>query len=322
MSIHAPLRSRLTLYKLHALRLSESIPDELYLSIGGQHYDGGYIDPRTLPRRGGYWTIRYGETRFSRDNVIFDDEVRRSATVTVGLLEDDSPATPFDQNDLLGRFEIYLTPGIVNGIPMMGYAARGIRTCTYLGFERDDPTRLLSPNLMVFECTGDDGRYRLYIEPATFGGRAFAMDPLTVATPPSNSTSATVDGPLEDRSLAYFSIGFPDSRRLFVIRLSRPELVEHARRIVRGEETQEIHVSGLVSSGQALYNPGWRFRLSPRTIGFFENAIEVCDASPEMVEERIDAVGTDFLPGRRWCPWSSRVLAELTLTEVERLMHG
>jgi hypothetical protein len=40
-------------------------------------------------------------------------------------------------------------------------------------------------------------------------------------------------------------------------------------------------------------------------------SIEVCDAATTYVEEHLDEVGGAFLPGRRWCPWSSRVLEEI-----------
>jgi hypothetical protein len=40
-------------------------------------------------------------------------------------------------------------------------------------------------------------------------------------------------------------------------------------------------------------------------------SIEVCDAATSYVEEHLAEVGGAFLPGRRWCPWSSRVIAEV-----------
>ena len=61
----------------------------------------------------------------------------------------------------------------------------------------------------------------------------------------------------------------------------------------------------------APYNPRWSYHLDPASISFFQCAIEVCDASPQYVEEHLSEVGGAFLPGSTWCPWSSRVAEEV-----------
>jgi hypothetical protein len=111
---------------------------------------------------------------------------------------------------------------------------------------------------------------------------------------------------------ASFVIDSPPHEETFVIRLKDPAKIEHARRILRGEETMAVHVMGKIRRRAAPWNEPWRFVLVPRTIEFFELAIEVCDASIAYVEEHLHEAGSDFLPGRIWCPWGSRVIAEIT----------
>jgi hypothetical protein len=112
--------------------------------------------------------------------------------------------------------------------------------------------------------------------------------------------------------MASFVIDYPPREDTFVIRLKDPVKIEHARRILRGEETMAVHVMGKIRRRAAPWNDPWRFVLVPRTIEFFELAIEVCDASISYVEEHLAEAGGAFLPGRVWCPWGSRVIAEVT----------
>ncbi len=97
----------------------------------------------------------------------------------------------------------------------------------------------------------------------------------------------------------------------FVIQLVELEKVEHARRILRGEETLRVHIQGLIVKEPAAYNPGWSYHLAPKSIDFFEVAIEVCDATIDYVEEHLDEVGGSTLPGSHWCPWTSRLVDEV-----------
>jgi hypothetical protein len=63
---------------------------------------------------------------------------------------------------------------------------------------------------------------------------------------------------------------------------------------------------------KATYNPDWSFHLDPATIGFFEFQVEVCDANVTYIEEHLDEVGGSLLARSFWCPWSSRLVAEVT----------
>jgi len=47
---------------------------------------------------------------------------------------------------------------------------------------------------------------------------------------------------------------------------------------------------------------------------FFELQIEVCDSNVTYVEEHLEEIGGSFLPNSVWCPWSSKLMAEVSET--------
>ncbi len=116
-----------------------------------------------------------------------------------------------------------------------------------------------------------------------------------------------------DSPTAYFRFTDIEEKPRFVIKLVEPEKIEHARRILRGEETSRIHVQGTVVKEPAGYNPGWSYHLAPESIDFFEMAVEVCDATIRFVEDNLDEVGGSTLPDSHWCPWTSRLVDEVEL---------
>jgi hypothetical protein len=109
----------------------------------------------------------------------------------------------------------------------------------------------------------------------------------------------------------YFTVGESGSDARFVIRLDSSEKIAHARAILDGSETLRVHVQGTIVRAPAPYNPTWSFHLDPASIEFFAMAIEVCDARTQYVEDHLSEIGSAFLPNAHWCPWSSRVVAEL-----------
>ena len=112
---------------------------------------------------------------------------------------------------------------------------------------------------------------------------------------------------------ARFAVGF-DSKDAapFIIELHDEAKIHHARRIVAGSERLKVHVHGTIVAKRSAYNPGYSFHLDPMTIEFFELAAEVCDADPHYVEAHLGEIGGAFLPDAQWCPWASRVEAEIT----------
>jgi hypothetical protein len=113
-----------------------------------------------------------------------------------------------------------------------------------------------------------------------------------------------------DPGIAYFKIAGASAADTFVIAVTDPAVIAEARALANGQEPSK-HVTGLVVSEAVPYNAPWSFHLDPASISFAEMSIEVCDAATSYVEEHLADVGGAFLPGRRWCPWSSRVVEEV-----------
>ncbi|WP_439654167.1 BP74-related protein [Streptacidiphilus melanogenes] len=82
----------------------------------------------------------------------------------------------------------------------------------------------------------------------------------------------------------------------FVIKLTKPEDIEHARELVSGETTDRPHVLTRILKRTAPYNPRWSYSADPEKTQFFDQAIEVCDATIPYVEEHLDEAGR--LPAR------------------------
>ncbi|KAI7884482.1 uncharacterized protein EV154DRAFT_522284 [Mucor mucedo] len=110
---------------------------------------------------------------------------------------------------------------------------------------------------------------------------------------------------------AYFAFKTYGSTDDFVIQLTDDKLIKHARDLVSGATTDEPHLHGRIRKQTASYNPKYSFQLDPATIGFFNMAIEVCDAYLPYVEEHLDEACGAFLPGCVYCPWTSQITREI-----------
>ncbi|MFI6995761.1 calmodulin-binding protein [Nonomuraea wenchangensis] len=127
-----------------------------------------------------------------------------------------------------------------------------------------------------------------------------ALATLSVATP----------APVQAAAPAYF-VMTDITRENFVVQLTDPVKIQHARDLISGTATNEPHVLGRILKRSAPYNPRWSYQLNPDTISFFDVAIEVCDATIPYVEDYLDEAGGAFLPGLVWCPWTSRLVREI-----------
>lgn len=111
----------------------------------------------------------------------------------------------------------------------------------------------------------------------------------------------------------YFAFTQPSSPgHEFIIELTDEKTIDHALKILSGEEQSQVHVHGRIIKRTQPYNPRFGFYLDPATINFFDMAIEVCDANMVYVEDHLDEAGGAFLPGNHWCPWDSRLTREVT----------
>lgn len=121
---------------------------------------------------------------------------------------------------------------------------------------------------------------------------------------------AALAASLVSAETARFSFQTQEQRE-FVIELTDDAKIAHARRILSGEETDEVHVMGRVIKSPQPYNPVWSYHLDPDTIQFFMHAIEVCDANVSYIEYFLDDVCGAFLPGCFFCPWTSKLIREI-----------
>lgn len=116
--------------------------------------------------------------------------------------------------------------------------------------------------------------------------------------------------PAQAADSAYF-VMTDSTREEFIVKLTDPGKIQHARALLNGTTTDQPHVVGRILKHYANYNPRWSYHLNPDTVDFFDAAIEVCDATIPYVEEHLDEAGGAFLPGLVWCDWSSRLVREL-----------
>ncbi|EAR25578.1 hypothetical protein A20C1_04906 [marine actinobacterium PHSC20C1] len=87
----------------------------------------------------------------------------------------------------------------------------------------------------------------------------------------------------------------------YKIELATPELIEHAKALLAGENLAAIP-NGVVVRGDSSVNEPWSWHIDPTTLEFANVTIGVCDGIPQYVEDEI--VTSD-----RFCPWSARVIA-------------
>ena len=100
---------------------------------------------------------------------------------------------------------------------------------------------------------------------------------------------------------AYFTLGFKGGSKTFVIFVREQKAINGLRADLSKPRSERRIVSGIVRT-ERPYNHPWSYTMGSRSIVLAEAFIEVCDASPNHVENH----RADWL-GRRWCPWSSYV---------------
>lgn len=96
----------------------------------------------------------------------------------------------------------------------------------------------------------------------------------------------------------------------FVAITTNPFIIEKARaELSRPLSERTFHINGKIERGHGGHNLNWNWHFVANAWDLVEVSAEVCDGSPEMVENDldywVDNLGT-------FCPWGSFVLAELT----------
>lgn len=108
--------------------------------------------------------------------------------------------------------------------------------------------------------------------------------------------------------MAYFAFRQPDDRE-FIFEVTDEAMIEHARKIISGEETKMVHVKGRLLSRQAPYNSKWKSHLDPSSITFFSKSDDPKDANTS----HRDAAGRTVVLGYVWRPSNARVTREVYL---------
>ncbi|EGG15978.1 DDHD domain-containing protein [Cavenderia fasciculata] len=116
---------------------------------------------------------------------------------------------------------------------------------------------------------------------------------------------------------AYFEMT-DESGLMFTIKLESSDTIREARSILTGKEKKRVHVMGKILINKVEYNTKYSFHYHPETIQFFEHTIEDCDATIDCVERHYKVTGTSsLLPNHFWCPWSSKLVREVTYQELD-----
>jgi Big-like domain-containing protein len=101
---------------------------------------------------------------------------------------------------------------------------------------------------------------------------------------------------------AYFIFDCPPNTT-FTIKLTDPQTIQEARNIIATGAPKMV--IGTIVKQPVYYNSPWSYHLDPKSIGFAEFAVELCDANMNYLEANLDVAYSD------WCPWSSRLVKEI-----------
>jgi hypothetical protein len=116
---------------------------------------------------------------------------------------------------------------------------------------------------------------------------------------------------------AYFRVGDTAGTSSFFVRIEDPQTIQQARNILAGLEPP-MNVGGTIVKEPICWNRGnpltgteWSYHYDPSSVYLFEASMEVCDAAYWYVEDNLQDVGGEFLPGNRHCNWSSFLIEEV-----------
>lgn len=102
----------------------------------------------------------------------------------------------------------------------------------------------------------------------------------------------------------------------FVVKTSDPAVIDKVEaQLDLPRDQRRLHIHGDIARGNAGYNKDWSWHFVAGQWDVVEVSTEVCDGSPQMVEEDldywVDTVGN-------FCPWSSIVLREAEAAAVQQ----
>jgi hypothetical protein len=128
----------------------------------------------------------------------------------------------------------------------------------------------------------------------------------------ATASTAIAEPAATSRYFAFEASGAPlRQSHEFVVQIDDPATADMARQVLDGQDNHNVRIGGVIVKGSTDYNESWAYHLDPKSIQFSANAVEVCDATAQYVNEHLHLVGTDFLPRNEWCPWSARLTREV-----------
>lgn len=125
--------------------------------------------------------------------------------------------------------------------------------------------------------------------------------PSVSLTPTSGNATTTQTGtsaPTGGGAVVTFEVA---GRERYKIALTNPEDIEHARRLMAGENISAIPLGTVVRDDPGPNAP-WSWHIDPATFSFAFATIEVCDGIPSDVEKKV-------VTSNEYCPWSAKVVA-------------
>jgi hypothetical protein len=106
-----------------------------------------------------------------------------------------------------------------------------------------------------------------------------------------------------------FGTNREDKNAQFLASTSKSELIMRARaELTKPEAERRLHINGKIAEGNKG-NLNWSWHFVDEEWNLEEVSIEVCDGTPQYVEENLDE-WLSTVPGSLFCPWSSFVLRE------------
>ena len=110
---------------------------------------------------------------------------------------------------------------------------------------------------------------------------------------------------------------FKNNAVTFVVKLSDPKTIEHARDLVYERTTNYPHIQGNIVKKADPMNIPWTFTLDPDSVSFFNGKDSrngnstACDIGIRWAEYYLDDVCNYILPDCFWCPTNSTLIEEI-----------
>jgi hypothetical protein len=116
------------------------------------------------------------------------------------------------------------------------------------------------------------------------------------------------DPPSSTRSFIFGMREISDDEGRFVAVTSNPDvLAKLEAELALPADQRSLHIHGAIATGSGGHNLSWHWHFVPDEWDLVEISIELCDGTPQLVEEDVDywveTIGA-------FCPWASYVQGE------------